>query len=426
MTDSPRWQPWAEGDLAARAREAVQAIASELPQTPGWIPDGASERGAAALRASLASGSAGQALFYAYLAFDSEDEAHADRAIALLDEAADALATVPMALSLLSGVSGIAWVTDHLRGRLFTDDGGGSSTVDEALLCSLSRSPWTGEYDLINGLTGLGICALEGLPRPAARACLEQVVERLAERAEESAEGAAWFSRPETLPGYQREAYPSGLYNLGMSHGGAGVVALLGAACRAGLGATAGPLLERAVSWLLARRQAAGSGFCFTHFYSPRGRARQSRLAWCYGDPGTATALWIAARASGDPVWERAALDVALDAAARPPEAARVVDAGLCHGAAGLAQIFGRLFIATGDERLGAAARFWLGRALEHRTPGQGAGGFRSWSAGLSNVEDWRDDRGFLEGSAGVGLALLAAVSQVEPEWDRALLMSAR
>jgi hypothetical protein len=425
VTDSPRWQPWADGDLAERTRETVDAIARELPQAPGWIPDGVSEQGAAALRASLAAGAAGQALFYAYLAFDSEDEAHADRAIARLDEAADALATVPMAHSLLSGFSGIAWVTDHLRGRLFTDDGGGSSGVDDALLGLLSRSPWTGEYDLINGLTGLGVCALEGLPRPTARARLEQVVERLAERAEESAEGAAWFSRPETLPGYQREAYPSGLYNLGMSHGAAGVVALLGAACRAGLGA-AGPLLERAVSWLLARRQAEGAGFCFTHFYSPRGRARPSRLAWCYGDAGTATALWIAARASGDPGWERAALEVALAAAARPPEAARAMDAGLCHGAAGLSQIFGRLFIATGDERLGAAARFWLGRALEHRTPGQGAGGFRSWSAGLSNVEDWRDDRGFLEGSAGVGLALLAAVSPVEPEWDRALLISAR
>jgi lantibiotic biosynthesis protein len=34
----------------------------------------------------------------------------------------------------------------------------------------------------------------------------------------------------------------------------------------------------------------------------------------------------------------------------------------------------------------------------------------------------WTGDPGFLTGAAGIGLALLAAVSPVEPEWDRLLL----
>jgi lantibiotic biosynthesis protein len=34
----------------------------------------------------------------------------------------------------------------------------------------------------------------------------------------------------------------------------------------------------------------------------------------------------------------------------------------------------------------------------------------------------WRADPGFLTGSSGVGLALLAAATPVEPEWDRILL----
>lgn len=36
----------------------------------------------------------------------------------------------------------------------------------------------------------------------------------------------------------------------------------------------------------------------------------------------------------------------------------------------------------------------------------------------------WRVDPGFLTGAAGIGLALLAAVAPVKPEWDRLLLVS--
>ncbi|HEX7277236.1 MAG TPA: lanthionine synthetase LanC family protein, partial [Acidimicrobiales bacterium] len=92
----------------------------------------------------------------------------------------------------------------------------------------------------------------------------------------------------------------------------------------------------------------------------------------------------------------------AAAAAARPIQDAGVVDAGLCHGAAGLLHVSNRLYQATGDERQAAAARRWLEPALT--LPVAGAG--------------------FLEGRAGVGLALLAATTDVEPEWDRILLLS--
>src|SRR4029079_16935527 len=95
--------------------------------------------------------------------------------------------------------------------------------IDEALLAPLARSPWLGEYDLIGGLAGLGVYALERLPRPAARTLLERVVDRLAELSEEMEEGAAWFTPPERLPEWQREIHTKGYYNLGVAHGLPGV-----------------------------------------------------------------------------------------------------------------------------------------------------------------------------------------------------------
>jgi lantibiotic modifying enzyme len=419
------WRPLLDGPLADRALEAILSIAEDIPARTGWVHPRLAESHEGPWRAGLASGSAGQALFYGYLGLHTGEERWTDVALDLLDKAGEAVASFPMTESLYSGFPGIAWVGDHLRGRLFEGDPDENREVDEALLSAFDHPGWPGEYDLINGLVGLGIYALEGLPRPTAAAVLERIVARLAERARDEPEGAAWFSPPESLPEHQRAEQPEGLFNLGLSHGAAGVVAVLGAACAANI-PDARPLLERAMAWLLARRLPADRDSCFSHFYVPGIEPHGSRLAWCYGDPGMAAALLVAGRGAGEPDWERIALEVARSAARRPEEAARVQDAGLCHGAAGVAHIFHRMSITTGDEELAAAARTWYERTLGFRTPGLGFGGYRSWSSGPDLELDWREDPGFLEGAAGVGLALLAAISPVDPGWDRVFLESLR
>jgi hypothetical protein len=99
-----------------------------------------------------------------------------------------------------------------------------------------------------------------------------------------------------------------------------------------------------------------------------------------------------------------------------------VVDAGICHGAAGAAHLFNRLYQATGDPAFRDAALFWIDRILAHRKPGTGVGGYEMWTVGENTELSWNPDPGFLTGSSGVGLVLLAAASAVEPEWDRVLL----
>jgi lantibiotic modifying enzyme len=422
---SNSWRPLLDGDLADRALEAIFSIAEDIPSRDGWVHPRVTGPHSASWHASLASGSAGQALFYGYLAQHTGEERWADLALDLLDRAGETVASFPMSESLYSGFTGIAWVGDHLRGRVFEGELDENREVDEALLSAFEHPGWPGEYDLINGLVGLGIYALEGLPRPTAAACLERIVARLTERARDEPEGAAWFSEPETLPEHQRDEHPEGLFNLGLSHGAAGILALLGAASREGI-AGARPLLDRSMSWFLARREPAGRSFCFPHFYIPGFEPRGSRLAWCYGDPGVAAALLVAGRGAGEPAWERVAVEVARDAASRPEEAARVMDAGLCHGAVGVAHIFHRIHCMTGDEASAEAARKWYEWTLRFRIPGLGFGGFRSWSSGADSELDWRDDPGLLEGAAGVGLGLLAAISPIDPEWDRLFFESLR
>jgi hypothetical protein len=120
------------------------------------------------------------------------------------------------------------------------------------------------------------------------------------------------------------------------------------------------------------------------------------------------------------------AIELARRAAARPLEQSGIVDAPLCHGAAGLGQIFNRLFQSTGRVEFADAAREWFGRALEMRHPGEGIGGYQAAEKRAGGGLDWVSDPSLLTGAAGIALALLAATTSVEPAWDRMLLLSLR
>lgn len=432
------WRPLLQGPQADQALQTVREIADALPAVIDSSPD--------FRQASLAAGRSGEALFYTYLALHTGEEPAADRAAELLDQIVEALASTPMSPSLYSGFPGVAWALEHLQHRLFESDpadpAGPADTaedeedaaadpfleIDEALLGPLGRSPWTGEYDLISGLSGLGVYALERLPRPTAASLLERIVDRFAEIADHMDEGAAWFTQPERLPDWQREIHPRGNYNLGVAHGLPGVLPILAGACAAGVAVErARPLLDDAVRWLLARRLEPGLDSCFDTTYAPWEEPQTSRLAWCYGDPGIAATLLASAQAVGEPAWEREALDIGLHSAARPEPTSLIRDAGLCHGAAGLGHLFNRLYQSTGEERFAEAARFWLQRTLGFQERGEGVAGYRAWEVNPeTKIPGWRPDGGFLEGATGIGLALLGAISNVEPAWDRVLLLSVR
>jgi lantibiotic modifying enzyme len=106
-------------------------------------------------------------------------------------------------------------------------------------------------------------------------------------------------------------------------------------------------------------------------------------------------------------------------------EAGEVEDAGLCRGAAGIAHRLDRRARETGEERIAEEARCWFARLLAMRRPGEGIGGFQARVPDGRGGAAWADDPGFLNGAAGIGLALLAAISPVEPAWDQVLLGSA-
>ncbi|MDB4965767.1 MAG: Lanthionine biosynthesis cyclase LanC [Myxococcales bacterium] len=397
------WRPVCEGALVDEIRAAILDIAAELRRTPFSDP-------------SL-TGGAGAAVFFSYAARAFGDETLARTSQALLDDAIGRAYDLSLPAGLYYGFSGLAWAIEHVAAARPDDEENAHSEVDDALYEALGVSPWAGSFDLVSGLVGIGVYALERSRSPVAMECARRIIDRLGELARPSRGGLAWWSDPAFT---DARAGADGHYDLGLAHGVPGVIALLGRACTiTDLRARAMPLLDGAVDWVLRNRTASGS---ISNFPYNAERAAPARTAWCYGDPGVAAALLIAARAVGNAAWERTAIEVARAAAVRAEDETGVVDAGLCHGAVGLAHLFSRFYHATGDAGFAEVARFWYGRALRFRIPGSGLAGFLARNPTPDGAMAWVPSSGFLTGVVGIGLGLISGIAPILPEWDRVLL----
>jgi class I lanthipeptide synthase len=418
---APGWRPLLSGATRRRALRTVDAIAESIAPLSGGERD-----------PSLAGGQAGLAVLYAWLAKAGRSPQASHLARQCLDRAIEAVGTDAMGSSFWEGFPGIAWAAELVERTLNggVEDGDAAvdnDAVDDALSQLLSHPRrWPAPHDLVFGVTGLGVYALERFPRPSAVECLHHVIERLEESARRDRHGIYWWTQPAgILQPEDREEYPAGRADLGMAHGVAGAVGLLGALYGAGVErATVRPLLEGAVRWLLAQAVATESGPTYPIWVAPGFDPEPARSAWCYGDPGTAAALWMAGRGVGDSKWTREAVALACRAAERPPAETGVVNAAFCHGTAGLGHLYNRLYQATGEPRLGRAAVYWLERTLEWCDLAQTDGG--SWVAPSADSEQapWTGIE-LTRGVAGIALVLLAAAAPVEPSWDRMFLLSA-
>jgi lantibiotic modifying enzyme len=190
-------------------------------------------------------------------------------------------------------------------------------------------------------------------------------------------------------------------HGLGCAHGIAGVLGAL-ACCR--LHGRADDRLQPLMLVLLAALENAD--------------VSDQRIGWCRGDLGIAIALLAAARSLASDHLADHAVAVALAPLARGG-GRWPVDASLCHGAAGLAHLYNRMYQATGDGRLGDHAHAWLCKTMAMQVPGTGVAGFPMRRTGPEPT--WVADTSILIGASGVGLALLTGVTSAPPSWDRVL-----
>lgn len=419
------WSPILSGTRRTLAAAVVRDIAQALP------PPFAKESDP-----SLGGGDAGYALFHAYyvrsgMLDEQECLRHHELMMDHLQSALDKLSSIAHRPDLISGISGVAWTINHLRnvaGLGNCDEV--CDAIDCALLDMLTDRSDSMLCELLLGLSGVGLYALGRRPRPTGRKLGEQVVRALGRSTVEHQGFRTWFNHPEKLSAIARQATPNGCYNLGMSHGVPGAIAFLAQAAAVGT-PLAGELVSEACAWLLAqqRRYPNGSLFAYGFLSDPLEAAVPvgTRVSWCYGDLGVASALLLSARCVNNRELEVSALEIARSAARRAVDLDATKDAALCHGAFGNAHIFNRLYVATHEDCFLEAALRWATAGFAMRREGLGLAGFRAWvpdRGSGTRKEPWCAEPGLLEGICGIGLALLGMMSPVEPSWDKVFMVN--
>ena len=147
---------------------------------------------------------------------------------------------------------------------------------------------------------------------------------------------------------------------------------------------------------------------------------RPSRMAWCYGDPGVATAIHQIGENCEQKEWQEIAQSVLKSAAIRKNENdTGISDACICHGSAGLALIYLNAGNKTGYEPFLNTARYWIRYTLEMGNNSGGSAGYLFKVQQNKHISKY----GLLEGISGVGLTLLAVLEGELPGWEKGLMI---
>ncbi len=363
----------------------------------------------------LLDGSCGAALFYAYYSALTECDEHLERVHRIVGDAMDALGTRALAPSHCGGIAGIAWCLHHLiaRGLVEADDDV-FEAVDDVLCRAMVHDVRVGACDVLHDGFGAVLYLGERAHSPRVRASLVAVIDELERTATRDSRGTRWIDqRTQT-------------FNLGLAHGNPGILSLVAHLHRSGVApARTAALLADGVRWLRSTRFAEPG--CGSHFPTAIDAAGEptcresSRLGWCYGDLGVAVSVLHAGVALDDRRLVADAIDVLHHTIAhRTAEDGQVNDAALCHGSMGIAQIYRRAFFVTADPTLLAAADRWIDHGLSLAHWADGAAGFK-----YSMAHGYVPSCTLLQGVAGIGLALIAAIGPAsESAWDRSLLLS--
>ncbi len=371
----------------------------------------------------LLGGTSGIALFFFYYSQYANDEKLYDNACELIENAFDKIMKGNTYETFAGGLAGLGWLLEHLSQNdiLDVETNETIGEIDEYLYEYMLREINQGNYDYLHSAGGIALYFLSRESNPKSKVYLNEYVEVLQKHSIVDNHGIKWISE---IRGKDNEK--AKVYNLSLSHGMASIVAILSKICKRGINKekTEG-LLKGAISYILGNQfDIKVSNSYFPNSITLDGdKGVSSRLAWCYGDLGISVALWNASKVLEDKELENKSLEILLHASNRRDlQKNYVIDAGLCHGTAGIAHIFNRMYRNTNMKEFKDASDYWLNETLKMARFDDGLAGYKAYRT--EEYGGWINEYGFLEGVAGIGLAILSAISDIEPKWDESLLLS--
>ncbi|SFJ43436.1 lanthionine synthetase C family protein [Thermoflavimicrobium dichotomicum] len=299
----------------------------------------------------------------------------------------------------------------------------------EYSMASLYKGSKVSDYDTISGWSGIGRYLLFYKDQPAIRKSLEEILSYLVQLSQDREINGqivpGWYVPVENLFLHEREKFPNGYFNCGLSHGIPGPLALLALASLHGVEVSGQKeAIHKIAMWLLQWKQVDKYGLYWPNIISwedhQSGVVNLSyhREAWCYGSPGVARSIWLAGEALNDDNFKRIAVEAYLATFHRPQEKWNIESPTFCHGLIGLVQLTQQMYVDSQREEFKIQRDQLIDRILdmyEEKAP------FRFYD--LLGQKKYIKG-GLLEGVAGIGIVFSGLISECTPEWSSVFLIS--
>ena len=287
------------------------------------------------------------------------------------------------------------------------------SKNDEILFEGIKVLMERGNYDFLHGAIGIGLYLLQSKDKNYIKN-LYEFVELMDKSSHRLKNGLAW----ESIVDYKTKIG----YNLSPSHGLASIILFLSKLYKENIyKEKALFLIQGALEFLFANLlNYKKIGVYFPSWVCEGDHPYVSRLGWCYGDLGIGIFLWLTSKNLEDQELEKKSLEILKLTTQRTDiKKESIVDPGLCHGTAGIAHVYSRLYNYTNDIDFKNSAIHWYHETLKMDTFSDGLAGYK-----IHTEEGFVNSVSLLEGITGIGLSLISALDYQEPSWDGCLMLS--
>jgi lantibiotic modifying enzyme len=371
----------------------------------------------------ILAGKSGIALFLYDLSAFLNDSHYAEIGDAILYDCFDNMNEGYNLTTYCSGIAGLGWALEHLQNRdiLSIDDEDMLDKIDDVLFDRMKIDFSNKNCDFLHGAVGYGFYFFKRwkhAKNPTAKkqfaTYIEYSVLQLEQLSDKDPRGLTWM----TTASVSSDNEPT--YNLSLSHGMSSIISYLQrVAFIPEFTERCSRLIVGSVDFIRSFRS-EGSRWHYPYFVKEDKRTydpNTGRLAWCYGDLGLGFALYGAAAKVNANLIDSSLETLSRCALMTDPKIAGVSDAGLCHGAFGVAHIFQKLAGDTHEDRFRDAAQFWLNEGLAMKKDDKVSGGYQHLL-----TTGWINSYSILNGISGIGLSLLSLMG-MNNNWDECLLL---
>ncbi|MHA7056791.1 lanthionine synthetase C family protein [Aquimarina sp. M1] len=372
------------------------------------------------------SGISGNAMFHFYYANYKDDDRHREKGAEIISEAFNRIEKGYTYPTFCNGIAGACWVLELLKEEKFIEleEDIITEDVDKYLFGKMKAFIMDNNFDFMHGAIGIGLYYFKRFQNVTSsdlknryEMYLMVLINAISETVIVEDDTVRWKSK--IVSG----EYIAEGYNLGLAHGIPSIINFLSRlVINPSFSDKIKNLLKPACNYILnCKHKNTELTSSFPNWViEGRFDSSNSRLAWCYGDLGIGLSILKSGQSLKDIFLINEAIEVLIKTTLRKDiEETRILDAGLCHGAYGVLNLYNQIYNQTKNLIFKNSIEYWANVSLDLATHKDGYAGYKE----LDDYS-WKSNQKFLGGISGIGLAIINYIENHYSKWNEALLIS--